>query len=197
MPGLSSEQLVASTVTNCGSELDLRGLTVWSHTSVGHLQTAWLAGMPPPSSPGPRRSPCCVLARGRLNKQKSRPDDKGEERGGTTGEKRGRTRHTRARKTSSTAGTTPVSRMISRTSRSAQGPRGTHPSTVTRFAHVPRLPPSTIAKGGKLGKPKALAYRLWDTHKTACDPGSCPAVPCGCRDTGGVGRGAWTGERVS
>ena len=115
----------------------------------------------------------------------------------TTGEKGGRTRPARERKTSGTAGTTPVGRMNSRTSRSAQGPRGTHPNTVTRFAHAPRLPPSTIAKGGKLGKPKALAYRLWDTHKTFCDPGSYPAVPCGCRDTGGVGRGAWTGEHVS
>lgn len=52
---------------------------------------------------------------------------------------------------------------------------------------MPRGPPRTITKGGNLGKPKALAYRLWHTHRAARDPGSCPAAPRGCRDTEGPG----------
>lgn len=52
---------------------------------------------------------------------------------------------------------------------------------------MPRGPPGTIAKGGKLGKPKALTYRLWHTHRAARDPGSCPAVPRRCQDTEGPG----------
>ena len=173
------------------------------HTRLGHLQTAWLAGTPPllPHSDlaGLLEEPLGLHVvswpEEDWTSSKAVRTTEGENGGSRRGEG-GRTQRVRGREARGTAGATPVGSMSARTARSAQGLRGAYPYTAIRFARVPCVPPGTIAKGGKLGRPKALAYRLWDTHKTAWDPGSCLAVPCGCRDTGGMGRRAWTGECV-